>query len=94
MTHAIDELVTLQRAADDGRSEVLRLQDSYGRPSRGEGWSEEQTVTYEAAWRAWREAAIAVQAAVTEHAREGAALRDGVEAEVKLAARHPEFAAQ
>ncbi|MEV6483339.1 hypothetical protein [Streptomyces sp. NPDC051576] len=45
---------------------------------------------YEAQWRAWREAAVAFQSAVTEYAgRESVGMsRYEVEQEVKLAVRH------
>ncbi len=41
-------------------------------------WTESQTETYETAWRAWRDLARDLQAAVTEHAEaEGQAERGG-----------------
>ncbi|WP_075737514.1 hypothetical protein [Streptomyces acidiscabies] len=42
---------------------------------------------------AWREAAMAVQAAIVEHAREAGVDRYGLEMAVKRAVRHPDDAA-
>ncbi|MGA5895130.1 hypothetical protein [Streptomyces venetus] len=45
------------------------------------------------AWRAWRDLAGEVQAAVTDHAKERGTPRHQVEADVKKAARHPDLVA-
>lgn len=47
-------------------------------------------VDYDAQWQAWREAAEAFQAAVTEHAEDEGKSRVDVEMAVKKAVRHPE----
>ncbi|MER6924415.1 hypothetical protein ABT314_36680, partial [Streptomyces spiralis] len=64
MAHTFDELVEMQRAADAAQAKVEQLRDQYGPPTR-EPWSEQQNETYETAWRAWRDLARDVQAAVT-----------------------------
>ncbi|MFF7452129.1 MULTISPECIES: hypothetical protein [unclassified Streptomyces] len=87
MAHTLEELVDMQRSADQAHARVLQLRDEYGRPSDVE-WTDEQTLTYEQAWKVWREQAAAVQAAVTEHAKEQGSARFQVEADVKKAARH------
>ncbi|MBC2868553.1 hypothetical protein [Streptomyces mexicanus] len=89
MAHTFEELVEMQRAADQAHAQVQQLRDQYGPPTRV-AWSEQQTATYETAWRAWRDLARDVQAAVTEHAQAEGQSRTEVEAGVKKAARHPE----
>ncbi|MFI0268590.1 hypothetical protein [Streptomyces luteogriseus] len=88
MAHTFEELVTLQRTADDAHAKVKQLQDEYGRPTEIE-WTDEQITTWHAAWKAWRDAADGVQDAVTEHAKEQGTARTTVEADVKRAVRHP-----
>jgi hypothetical protein len=90
VAHTFDELVELQRAADQAHNRVEELRDAYGPPSAGQ-WTEEQTSTYDTAWRAWRDLARDVQAAVTEHAKEEGQLRGDVEAAVKKVVRHPDL---
>ncbi|MFF8391767.1 hypothetical protein [Cellulosimicrobium funkei] len=87
MAHTFEELVTLQRTADEAHTKVKQLQDQYGRPSAIE-WTDEQISTWHTAWKAWLDAARDVQAAVTEHATEQGTARVRVEADVKRAARH------
>lgn len=88
VAHTFEELVQMQHTADRAHSHVLALRDQYGRPSAVE-WTDEQTVTYEQAWKAWREQAGVVQAAVTEHAKDEGKSRHEVEAAVRKAAWHP-----
>ncbi|WP_454323877.1 hypothetical protein [Streptomyces ambofaciens] len=88
MAHTLDELVEMQRAADQAHAQVEQLRDQYGPPTTSP-WSEQQTETYETAWRAWRDLARDVQAAVTRHAKAEGQLRFDVEAAVKKRARHP-----
>ncbi|MER6982436.1 hypothetical protein [Streptomyces carpinensis] len=89
MAHIFEELVEMQRAADQAHNRVLELRDRYGPPAQAE-WTESQSETYETAWRAWRDLARDVQAAVTEHAEAEGQARNEVEAGVKKAARHVE----
>ncbi|WP_306192224.1 MULTISPECIES: hypothetical protein [unclassified Streptomyces] len=89
MTHTFEELVEMERAADQAHNRVLELRDQYGPPAQAD-WTESQSETYETAWRAWRDLARDVQAAVTEHAEAEGQARNAVEASVKKAARHAE----
>ncbi|MET7321497.1 hypothetical protein [Streptomyces sp. NPDC005549] len=89
MAHTLDELVEMQRAADQAHAQVAQLRDQYGPPTTTR-WSEQQTETYETAWRAWRDLARDVQAAVAEHAKAEGQLRFDVEVAVKKQARHPD----
>ncbi|MEV6179941.1 hypothetical protein [Streptomyces sp. NPDC052015] len=88
MAHTFEELVEMQRAADEAHAQVLKLRDNFGPPTQAE-WTEQQTETYETAWRAWRDLARDVQAAVTEHAKEEGVPRFDIEAKVRKATRHP-----
>lgn len=89
MAHTFDELVEMQRAADEAHAQVERLRDEYGPPAHTE-WSQAQASTYDTAWRAWRDLARDVQAAVTEYARTEGQARNEVEAAMKKAVRWPE----
>lgn len=80
-----------QRAADEAHARVLHLRDTYGAPTAA-AWSEIQTDTYETAWRAWRDLARDVQAAVTEYAKDEDKPRTDVEAEVRRVAKTPDEA--
>lgn len=79
----------MQRLADETHARVLELRDSYGAPTAAP-WSETQTDTYETAWRAWRDLARDVQAAVTEFAKEEGRPRNEVEEEIKRTAKSPD----
>ncbi|MFD7996720.1 hypothetical protein [Streptomyces mexicanus] len=85
MAHTFEELVAMQRAADQAQG-VQQLREQYGPPTR-EAWNEQQTATHETAWR---DLARDVQAAITAHAQAEGQPRTEVEAGVKKAARHPE----
>ncbi|KUM80026.1 hypothetical protein J7F01_19395 [Streptomyces sp. ISL-22] len=87
MARTFEELVAMQHAADQAHNRVEELRDHYGPPAHTP-WSQPQTDTYETAWRAWRELARDIQAAVTEYAKEQGTARSEVEADVKKAARH------
>ncbi|MDT0387845.1 hypothetical protein [Streptomyces dubilierae] len=93
MAHTFEGLVTMQRTADEAHARVRQLQDDYGRPSEVE-WTDEQMLTWHTAWKAWRDAADAVQQAVTEHAKEQGTGRHQIEVDVKAKARHPEPVAE
>lgn len=90
MAHTFEELVAKQRAADEAHTQVEQLRNEYGPPTRDGGWTDQQAETYERAWRAWRDLARDVQAAVTECAKEQGAARNEVEADVKKSVRHAE----
>jgi hypothetical protein len=66
---------------------VEQLRDQYGPPAHAE-WGEQQAETYETAWRAWRDLARDVQAAVTAYAKEQGQARHDAEVSVKKQARH------
>ncbi|MFF5019468.1 hypothetical protein [Streptomyces sp. NPDC001165] len=89
MAHTFDELVEMQKAADEAHGQVLDLRDTYGRPT-ATPWSPRQTEAYETAWQGWRNLAGGVQAAITAHAEEEDKPRFDVEAAVRTKARHPE----
>ena len=89
MKHTFDDLVEMQKAADEAHAQVLELRDTYGRPTETP-WSQEQTKTYEEAWKHWRDLADTVQTAVTENAKDEGKPRFDVEAAVRTKARHPE----
>ncbi|MFJ5262454.1 hypothetical protein ACIQAC_18510 [Streptomyces sp. NPDC088387] len=88
MAHTFEELVGMQRAADEAHTRLRQLRDQYGPPT-AHPWSEQQTGTYETALRAWRDLARDVQAAVTGYAREQGVARSEAESDVKSAVRHP-----
>jgi hypothetical protein len=88
VAHTLDELVAMQRAADQARNRVEELRDSFGPPAH-HTWTDVQTDTYETAWRAWRDLARDVQAAVTRYAKDEEKPRNAVEEEVRRTARHP-----
>jgi hypothetical protein len=87
VAHTFAELVEKQRAADEAYARVRHLQDAYGPPTQTK-WSDQQTTTWETAWRAWRDLARDVQAAVTGYAKQEGTPRHDVEARVKEAVRH------
>ncbi|MGW7425868.1 hypothetical protein ACWGJB_38555 [Streptomyces sp. NPDC054813] len=89
MAHTFDDLVEMQRAADEAHGRVRELKDTYGRPT-AHPWSPEETETYETAWQHWRNLAGDVQAAVTAHAGQEDKPRFDVEAAVRTKARHPQ----
>ncbi len=91
VAHTLDDLVQLQQTADQAHAHVLQLRDQYGPPTVVE-WTDEQTLAYEQAWKAWREQAATAQAAVTAHATAEEKPRQKVEEAVRAAARHPESA--
>ncbi|MEV0981197.1 MULTISPECIES: hypothetical protein [unclassified Streptomyces] len=88
MAHNFGELVEKQRAANEAHTRVLELREAYGPPTAAP-WTQEQTSTYETAWRAWRDLARDVQASVSEFAKDEGRMRNEVEAEVKKASTEP-----
>ena len=89
MAPTLEDLVTLQRTADEAHARVQRLHDEYGRTSSSE-WTENQRTAWHIAWKAWVDAVRDVQEAVTEYTFEQGSVRRMVDADVKKAARHPE----
>jgi hypothetical protein len=76
VAHTFEELVTMQRAADQAHATVQALRDRT------------DPAAYDKAWEEWRDLAQDVRAAVTEHAKEHGSMRAGVELDVKKAVRH------
>ncbi|MFC9682701.1 hypothetical protein [Streptomyces sp. NPDC056948] len=91
MAQTFEELVQMQRTADEAHTAVEQLTDQHGPPTQT-AWTDEQHAAWGTAWQAWLDAARDVQAAVTDHAAEQGAPRNQIEADVKKAARHPELA--
>ncbi len=79
----------MQQTADAAHARVLELGKAYGPPSQDGGWTEEQTETYNTAWKKWRAQAQEVQAAVTTYAKDEGKPRYEVEADVRKKTRHP-----
>ncbi|WP_405958917.1 hypothetical protein [Streptomyces phaeochromogenes] len=92
MARTFDELVEMQRAADETHGRVRELGDNYGR-STATPWTPQWTEVYKTVWQHWRDLATEIQAAVPEHAKEQHKPHFGVEAAVRTKARHPEPAA-
>ncbi|MFD7402623.1 hypothetical protein ACFV7R_08090 [Streptomyces sp. NPDC059866] len=90
MAHTFEELVEMQRAADEAHTKVLELRDAYGPPTQKGGWTEVQTETYETAWRAWRDLDRDLGATVSEYAKEVGRTRPGIEAELRKILPDPE----
>ncbi|GAA3371242.1 hypothetical protein GCM10020367_21110 [Streptomyces sannanensis] len=72
-----DSLIELKRAAEDGRAKLTGLVGD----------------AHAAQWTAWYEATVAVQAAITAHAKEAGVNRYELERAVKAAVLHPAPAA-
>ncbi|MER5471910.1 hypothetical protein ABZX90_22620 [Streptomyces sp. NPDC002935] len=67
----------------DAHAALLELQERYGSPSAGDGWTEEQHAEYGRLWNAWRDAATMFHAALP-----GGSDRYTEEMRVKSAVRH------
>lgn len=68
-----DRIIALQQSADAEHAKLAGLADA----------------DHTTQWKHWYDAAVAVQAAVTEHARDAGLSRAALEAAVKKAVRHP-----
>jgi uncharacterized protein YukE len=86
VSHTFEELVAKQLAADEAHTRVEQLREKYGPPAQ-ERWTGTQSETYETAWRAWRDLARDLQAALNEYASDEGRPRTDVEEEVARAAR-------
>ncbi|MFI8188954.1 hypothetical protein ACIF8T_09185 [Streptomyces sp. NPDC085946] len=89
MAHTFDELVAMQRAADQAHNRVEELRNQYGSPAHT-SWTKGQSATYETAWRAWRDLDRDARLAVTEYAKDQGTSRREVEDALRQAVRHPE----
>ncbi|MER5558898.1 MULTISPECIES: hypothetical protein [Streptomyces] len=85
MAHTFEELVAMQRTADAARAQTEQLREQYGPPGT-RPWSGQQSQTYETAWRAWRDLARDVHAAITAYAKDQGADWQEMEARVRKAA--------
>jgi hypothetical protein len=85
---SFEELVAMQRAADEAHARVETLRDTYGPPAATK-WTQVQTDTYETAWRAWRDLARDVQDAVTDLAKNLGRPRGTILDELKQATGNP-----
>ncbi|WP_406337358.1 hypothetical protein [Streptomyces sp. NBC_00649] len=74
MTDIPDELIELERSAEEERAKLAGLTDE----------------EHAAQWRRWREASAAVLAAITEHAKAAGQNRYDIERAVKTAVRRAE----
>ncbi len=72
MAEVPDELITLERSAEEERAKLAGLTGD----------------EYDTQWRRWREASQTVQAAITAHAEAAEANRYELEQAVKKAVRH------
>jgi hypothetical protein len=85
------DLIDKQRTADEAHAHLLQVQKRLGtRTGSGETippgeWTQEQHAEWDAAWLAWREAAVIIRSAVPSAE---------VEMAVKKAVRHPELAVE
>ncbi|MET8246480.1 hypothetical protein ABZV31_19885 [Streptomyces sp. NPDC005202] len=84
MAHTFEELVAKQRAANEAHARVVQMREALGAPAH-ERWTGAQTETYETAWRAWRDLARDLQAALNEYASDEGRSRADVEADVERA---------
>jgi hypothetical protein len=83
-----EELVEMQRAANDAQAKASELRDQYGPPTITP-WTRQQTDMYETAFRAWRDLDRDLRIEMTEYAREHGRTRGDVEAEVNAQAEKP-----
>ncbi|MEU2793628.1 hypothetical protein [Streptomyces sp. NPDC007100] len=79
-----DELIKLEQAAVQAHEKLLAYQAECGRPTAGDGWTDEQHATWQDLWNAWRAAAEETQAALRSVAN-----RYETEQALKRAVRHP-----
>ncbi|MFH9420642.1 hypothetical protein [Streptomyces sp. NPDC017529] len=80
-----NELIKLEQDAVRAHEKLRAYQAECGRPSAGDGWTDEQHATWQGLWNAWREAAEAVQAQLEF----GEGSRFERERALKAAVRHP-----
>ncbi|GAA3782393.1 hypothetical protein [Streptomyces chiangmaiensis] len=88
MVSTLEELVEMQRAANDAQATADELREKYGPPA-ATPWTKQQTDLYETALRAWRDLDRDLQIEITEHAKEHGRPRREIEAEVNAKARQP-----
>ncbi|MFF4985506.1 hypothetical protein ACFY3O_36375 [Streptomyces sp. NPDC001046] len=87
MGPAFDDLVKLQRTADEAHHRLRQLNDACSRIPVN-AWSEDQRAAWHVAWRAWVDCVRSVQEAITVYAVEHGEEIRHVDAQVKRAAGH------
>ena len=85
MAKTFEELVEMQRAANQAELQTAELREQYGPPT-ATPWTKQQTDTYETAWHAWRDLDRDLQAELTEYAKSQGTPRTDLEAEVQARA--------
>ncbi|MFG2811529.1 hypothetical protein [Streptomyces massasporeus] len=88
MALAFEDLMTLQRTADEAHTRLQRHYDAYGRTPPSQ-WTQKQRSEWRAAWAAWVKAVSDLHEAVSAYAAEHDGLQSRVGADVKQAARPP-----
>jgi hypothetical protein len=88
VAETFDELVAMQRAADQAYNRVQELRDRHGPPTHTK-WTPAQTRTYETALWAWWDLIRNVRAAVTQYAKAEGKERNEVEVALSRAVGHP-----
>jgi hypothetical protein len=89
VAHTFDELVAMQRAAEQAHNRVVELRERYGPPTHTK-WTATESATYETALRAWRDLARDVQTALIEYAKARGETRGDVETALREATARPE----
>ncbi|MEU6217720.1 hypothetical protein ABZ845_09395 [Streptomyces sp. NPDC047022] len=88
MASTFEELVEMQRAANEAQAKASALRELYGPPTVSP-WTRQQNDMYETAIRAWRDLERDVQSEMTEYAKEQGRVRGEVEEEVNARAGKP-----
>ncbi|MFC9537281.1 hypothetical protein ACFVFJ_44095 [Streptomyces sp. NPDC057717] len=91
MADISDDLMKKQQATDEAHARVRALQGTVRPALAGGRLEREQHAEYDAAWKAWRDAAVEVHAAI---GRNESGSRYEVEAALKKAVRYPDTHAE
>jgi hypothetical protein len=83
-----EELVEMQRAANEAQMQTAELREKYGPPT-ATPWTKQQTDTYETAWRAWRDLDRDLQGELTAYAKAHGRTRADLETQVQEQAEEP-----
>ncbi|MFE5757530.1 hypothetical protein ACFQ7M_19465 [Streptomyces massasporeus] len=86
MAPSFEDLVKLQRTADEAHGRVQQLFDDYGRSPVNE-WTEYQRTAWHTACKSWVDDVRGIQEAIREYAFEQGREVRQVDADVKKAAR-------
>ncbi|MFJ2016415.1 hypothetical protein [Streptomyces nodosus] len=88
MATTFEELVEMQRAANEAEAQAAELRERYGPPTLA-SWTRQQSDLYETAVRAWRDLDRDLQLEITEYTKEHDRTRSDVEAEIQARAGKP-----